>query len=612
MSMHEMEYFIECAVDTAAASGLSVGQKRDLIHTLFCLEENGDCGFTHGRTTRSMVESGYTFLFDKEDMHDYAERQAFYDEELPGKAAFSMGDLYIYDDYDKGFPEADGKLCVDSGSKAWEGMVAAGKITGEGAKPVRRLPTHEVLLMARRLLEAAYGNMDDYLKNGYLMTLFMSDACEGFTAHMPDDYFDLLLGCTREGFADIDFEEWALPEGRQPDGVPFRSYTLYGSPIDMIVDDALWPDGSYLFYGYKGEGTLSLWENNLPFEAYVVDESRAFRVNPYRVDDEPVAWLAKADDTLSAITALANDVAARGASLSNPNIDLPIKAYFDSARLGVELREQEEAITDPGLSYADKMQATAKTYIALAEIIEASRVPDELITEDSAFTALLILLHSQAARLVDYAGEPGAPHPNQLRQAGERLLEAAGTELDRHMAHIRAGKVGLTAEKQAEIAALIAEVSQEGAVLERWVEVVNNLWQNPLVDLKERLTYAGAMIQFLGEARDYVASVAGEFRASVLPVPDMASDIKAMEDQMILLSAMPSAHIANAAADYASTLGWAAGTAPSPERAIVRARTDADRRYSADTTLFYRSEAWPGSVAVNVRDGQIQGTQEAE
>ena len=611
MSMHDMECFVECAVDVVAASGLPLQQKRDMIHTLFCLEKNGDCGFTHCRTTRPMVESQYTFLFDKEEMYDYAHNRAFYDEELPNKAAFSMGDLYIYENYDDEYPEADGKICVDSGFPPWDGMVAAGKITGEGALLVKRLPIHEALLTARQLIEAAHGKMNNYLRDGYLMTLFMSDACEDFTSGMPDSYFSMLLGCTREEFANIDFESWQLPDDGQSEGVPFRRYALTGWPANLMVDDALWTDASYLFYGYRGEGRIALWGKELPLEISVVDDNRSFRVNPYRVDDGPVAWLASADETLKAIADFANLVAARGAPLRDPSADLPVKAHFDAVRLAAELEAQEKALTDPGGSYADKMQVTAQTYEALATVIAGATIPDELIEEDAPFTALLILLHSQAARLVDYAQDPGAPHSELLIKAGGHLLEVTLSELERHSAYIRAHKEGLTAEKKAELAALSAEVSEEGATPERWVHIVNRLWQNPLVDLKGRLTYAGALIQFLEEARKYADQVAGEFRASVLPIPDMASDVSAMEAQLTLLSALPEAVLAEAASNYAHNLGWPSTGRPVCEKALACAHTDTDHRYNTDTALVYSHDGWPGHLAVHVQDGQIRKVKEA-
>lgn len=43
------------------------------------------------------------------------------------------------------------KVCIDSGSDAWRGMVAAGAIAGEGAAPVERLENLDVLRKVKKL-----------------------------------------------------------------------------------------------------------------------------------------------------------------------------------------------------------------------------------------------------------------------------------------------------------------------------------------------------------------------------------------------------------------------------------------------------------------------------
>ena len=55
MSMHEIEDYIEEAVRVVSRSDIPVSEKRNLIYSLFKLEEYGDCGFTNRRTLKEMM-----------------------------------------------------------------------------------------------------------------------------------------------------------------------------------------------------------------------------------------------------------------------------------------------------------------------------------------------------------------------------------------------------------------------------------------------------------------------------------------------------------------------------------------------------------------------------
>jgi hypothetical protein len=132
MSMHELESAVELFVKIIASSDLTTIKKRTLIHKAFEFRDHGDCGFTNLRTIDKMVACKYSFLFKKEQMYDYNERKDFYDT-FNNNDEMEDGDVYIYwdgENYDKE------TLCVDSNTKAWEGMVGNGLITGEGAEKV--------------------------------------------------------------------------------------------------------------------------------------------------------------------------------------------------------------------------------------------------------------------------------------------------------------------------------------------------------------------------------------------------------------------------------------------------------------------------------------------
>lgn len=178
MSMHEVESYVELAIGALAASDLPLQHKRDLIYTLYDMEGQCDCGFTDLRNLDDLISCNYTFLFERTEMYDYTERQAFYDD-IENEDAFDMGDVYVlleeeldaFDGYDAGWV---GKICVDSGSTAWEGMVRAGKITGAGAESVQLLDYSDVLEETHALIAAAYpGEPDEYSFSGLVMLFFM-------------------------------------------------------------------------------------------------------------------------------------------------------------------------------------------------------------------------------------------------------------------------------------------------------------------------------------------------------------------------------------------------------------------------------------------------------
>ena len=141
MSMHEIEDYIEEAIRVVSRSDMPVSEKRSMIYSLLRLEEYGDCGFTNLRTLKEMMDCQYTFVFDKTEMYDYKANRGYYDD-LSKKGGCSQGAPYTLvarDAVTNEWVKHGDKVCIDSGSDAWRGMVAAGAIAGEGAAPVERL-----------------------------------------------------------------------------------------------------------------------------------------------------------------------------------------------------------------------------------------------------------------------------------------------------------------------------------------------------------------------------------------------------------------------------------------------------------------------------------------
>ena len=124
--MHEIEDYIEEAIRVVSRSDMPVSEKRSMIYSLLRLEEYGDCGFTNLRTLKEMMDCQYTFVFDKTEMYDYKANRGYYDD-LSKKGGCSQGAPYTLvarDAVTNEWVKHGDKVCIDSGSDAWRGMVA--------------------------------------------------------------------------------------------------------------------------------------------------------------------------------------------------------------------------------------------------------------------------------------------------------------------------------------------------------------------------------------------------------------------------------------------------------------------------------------------------------
>lgn len=197
MSMHEIESYIEEAVRAVALSDMPVSEKRNLIYSLFQMEAYGDCGFTNLRTLKEMLDCRYTFVFDKTALFDYETNRPFYDT-LAEQGSFSQGDPYPLEAYDEAtdnWTRYPGKVCIDSGSAAWQGMVDSGAITGEGAEPVRRLDDLDVFRKVKKLLEP----LDEDLMQAHILLFVLSGAIDD----LPEEAYPEHFGMTQEDFEDM-------------------------------------------------------------------------------------------------------------------------------------------------------------------------------------------------------------------------------------------------------------------------------------------------------------------------------------------------------------------------------------------------------------------------
>ena len=194
--MHEIEDYIEEAIRVVSRSDMPVSEKRSMIYSLLRLEEYGDCGFTNLRTLKEMMDCQYTFVFDKTEMYDYEANRGYYDD-LSKKGGCSQGAPYTLvarDAVTTDWVKHGVKVCIDCGSDAWRGMVAAGAIAGEGAAPVERLENLDVLRKVKKL----WGPMDDYFMQAHGGLFLLSGAIDD----LPEEEFPEHFGMTKQDFED--------------------------------------------------------------------------------------------------------------------------------------------------------------------------------------------------------------------------------------------------------------------------------------------------------------------------------------------------------------------------------------------------------------------------
>ena len=161
MSMHEVEEFIEQAVRSAAGSDYPIQKKRDLIYSLYKIQNCSDCGFTMRRTIPQRTACFFTVRTEISLIPDYNDRRDFYDNEWNGSPHNPMG---VYLDNDR-------YVCIDSGTPVWEIMTAQGLISGEAAKPVNMMKVSTALKESLKVMP----KLDKYTRSGCIRGAAMAE-----------------------------------------------------------------------------------------------------------------------------------------------------------------------------------------------------------------------------------------------------------------------------------------------------------------------------------------------------------------------------------------------------------------------------------------------------
>lgn len=238
MSMHQIEDFIETSIQAVAFSQLSKQEKRNIIHTLFEMESYGDCSFTNLRSLDLLVDCGYTFLFDTEQIPEQSNSQE---------------DSY-FDDESK-------KHCVDSGSETWQEMVRIGTITGEQAIPVEILPHIEVL----KILGTLVKEMDGYTKEGFYALALITGAFDDMT----DEDCIIAFGISKEQAERVmDGEEI---ENEKNTASKKQILSILEQPCEFHLQTGEDKDGNLMLEKIYGEvPALKIFEQDVPFYAEII------------------------------------------------------------------------------------------------------------------------------------------------------------------------------------------------------------------------------------------------------------------------------------------------------------------------------------------------------
>lgn len=541
MSMHQIESFIEISVIAVADSALPVSEKRNLIYTLFILEGYGDCGFTHRRTTKQMVDSSYTFLFDKTEMWDYGSNAGFYDE-LYEKGIFSNGSIYTYEDYDDLFPEAEGKICVDSGSPAWEAMVAAGKITGDGAKPVTRLSFVETLRTVKFLTEKQEGPLNSYNFDGLAMLFMMSGATDEANALTdPDEVYMELLGVTREQAEDEDFEDYAPPEPSEDDPeTPSRVFRLNQSLIPFALDNDFAPDKTLILAGYKS--TLPYITRNNGQKIHItiryIPKSWPLRFNIFATDDRPVSWLETIEE----------DAQELGDCVWGNTINV-IEQLRTSDEYGefLDIENIQHAISKIFKHMAKDtipLSKLPKLLDIMSECWHEADLPEEAINESNPLTLFLMIMeiNNQYWRaLIDHQGGSGKYETTVA--ALKKHSDIVKKRLDRHLRVIDE-KYPKSLEDISHYAALVAELTElsqnpQPENRTRRMELMRKIINSPCASIMQRMQYSYELIMFLANALDRVYETTDALVEQNLYMPDSAEVTAKLERKLALFDCFP-------------------------------------------------------------------------
>ncbi|MCL2579982.1 MAG: hypothetical protein FWE32_08135 [Oscillospiraceae bacterium] len=532
--MHEIEAFVGAAVCAAADSGLPASEKRNLIHTLFNLESKGDTGFTNARTLKETTQCQYTFVFDKQDMWDYAENRRYYDIDLPRKEGYTNGGLYICRGQAGGFPEWEGKVCVDAGSKAWQAMVNAGKITGQGAAPVRQMDEQETLQKSRYLITRQTGGMPAHIRRGMIAIFFLTETGKIGDVNATRAALTTLLG----------------PKGTEDEAYPApgRVYYFLGEMTPMVADQEWWEDASWVFYGYRTAEpvTLSLWGKEIPCDLGVQLTGGPIRINPFAEGGESVGWLLNARETQREIAAFEREMDDLIKSAYTRGASPVLKKCMNWDKMRAQMAVIRKISATPGIGLEEAVTGLTGAFAEMAGVLENARIPESVLGERSPCTALLARLKVMVHGYLELE-KRGKPLDIRLYQVLGQLAFYLENFLARYKQIVRRrtppsiAEAGQTRAWQEELAEL--EKAPERANNARRAELMENLWRSEVMFIDDRGIYAAKLTDFYAQAGGMIEAKRREATLYLSPqgggVPDLAQPLAVGEAQICRLQSLP-------------------------------------------------------------------------
>lgn len=149
MSMHEFEDLVQLSVEVLAHQRPTDLDLRSAFATLYQLQAQFDCGFTHFRVMPELVQHRFVYRMTPPQHPRYPEPavQALLDQPVEGVSFVRVDPLAPWgpDNPEAGYL-SEGALYADAGSPLWAAWVAQGVLTGADAQPPQTLALAPLVL----------------------------------------------------------------------------------------------------------------------------------------------------------------------------------------------------------------------------------------------------------------------------------------------------------------------------------------------------------------------------------------------------------------------------------------------------------------------------------
>lgn len=199
MSMWEIEALIEDSIRIVAQTDKSPAKKRALYHSLYTIQGQFDCSFTHFRVMPLLLEAGYAKTMELTKYPSYQAHKAFFENLKTQRFSF------IYKNVEEGWSQdnpacaywdkTSGNIYYDPESPLWEQLT--------GTPPPETLPTIEVAQTLVTLAQAANDKATVYHWTAFTVLCQLMDPSEE-----PLDVLQQQFEPIKTIFLQYDFEDF--------------------------------------------------------------------------------------------------------------------------------------------------------------------------------------------------------------------------------------------------------------------------------------------------------------------------------------------------------------------------------------------------------------------